>query len=143
MKDVKQTTVYFDGLGRPLQTVVKRGALNTDAANLISAGSAVDLVTAVVYDSLGREVVQYLPFAANNAGGNASLDNGAFKLNPFVQQAQFYNGQLSGQTNETNAGGITRNWAYGLSVMEAAPLNRVLEVFSRWQLLGGYGGAAQ
>ncbi|MDF2191496.1 DUF6443 domain-containing protein [Paraflavitalea sp. CAU 1676] len=129
VKDVKQTTVYFDGLGRPLQTVVKRRALNTDAANLISAASAVDLVTAVVYDSLGREVVQYLPFAANNAGGNASLDNGAFKLNPFVQQAQFYNGQLAGQSNETNAGGTTRNWAYGVSVMEASPLNRVLEVF--------------
>src|SRR5262245_27308808 len=45
VKDVKQTTVYFDGLGRPLQTVVKKGSLVTDPANLVSAAGAVDLMT--------------------------------------------------------------------------------------------------
>src|SRR5947208_1285151 len=45
LKDVKQVTQYFDGLGRPIQTVVKQGSLATGT-------SAVDLVNPVVYDSI-------------------------------------------------------------------------------------------
>src|SRR5438045_425545 len=36
LKDVKQTTQYVDGLGRPLQTVIKQGSL-------VTGGSAIDL----------------------------------------------------------------------------------------------------
>nr|WP_295863622.1 DUF6443 domain-containing protein [uncultured Chitinophaga sp.] len=42
--DVKQTTQYFDGLGRPLQTVAKG-----------MGGTGNDMVTPVVYDAFGRE----------------------------------------------------------------------------------------
>src|SRR4051812_17377489 len=45
-KDVKQATQYFDGLGRPVQTVIKQGSL-------ISGGTAYDIVSANVYDSFG------------------------------------------------------------------------------------------
>jgi RHS repeat-associated protein len=123
LKDVKQTTAYFDGLGRPLQTVVKQGSLTTGS-------SPVDLVSPVVYDEFGREKYQYLPFAANNASSNASINDGLFKLNPFQQQAQFYNTQLTGQAGETNVGPNNLNWAYGQTTFEASPLNRVQESFA-------------
>src|SRR5687768_15084360 len=47
------TTQYLDGLGRPIQTVVK---------GITPLGK--DLVTPVVYDAYGREDVRYLPFAS-------------------------------------------------------------------------------
>jgi|GEM_PF-3027332 len=110
LKDVHQTTQYFDGLGRLLQTVMKQGSLQTGS-------SPVDLVAPVVYDEFGRETRQYLPFASPE-------NNGGFKLDPFDQQATFYlepNGVLKGQ-NET--------YFYSKSDFEGSPLNRVQETFA-------------
>src|SRR5579859_5761325 len=49
------TTRYFDGLGRPIQTVTRNGSYPT-------GGSSVDLVAAQTYDAYGREQRKYLPF---------------------------------------------------------------------------------
>ncbi|HYD20188.1 MAG TPA: hypothetical protein VEB40_01835, partial [Flavipsychrobacter sp.] len=49
LKDVQQATAYFDGLGRPLQTVVKQGSLKTDPGSPASANNAVDMVSPFVY----------------------------------------------------------------------------------------------
>ncbi len=49
----RQTTGYFDGLGRPLQTVAKR-----------AHADGLDITSAHVYDAAGRERYQYLPFAS-------------------------------------------------------------------------------
>src|SRR5882724_2283051 len=57
LKDVKQTTTYFDGIGRPLQIVFKQGSM-------VSGGNPVDMITPVVYDPIGREQYKYLPFAS-------------------------------------------------------------------------------
>lgn len=121
LKDVKQTTQYFDGLGRPLQTVLKEGSLET-AGNIKA-----DLVSPVLYDEFGREQFKYLPFASTAT--DATKNNGLFKYNPFQQQATFYNSQLSGQAGETNIGGL--NWAYGKTNFEASPLNRVNETYAQ------------
>ncbi|MGB8192508.1 MAG: DUF6443 domain-containing protein, partial [Chitinophagaceae bacterium] len=72
LKDVQQSTAYFDGLGRPSQTVVKKGSLITDPGSPASSANAVDMVSALVYDQLGREQYKFLPFAANNTGSNTS-----------------------------------------------------------------------
>lgn len=112
LKDVRQTTAYFDGLGRPIQTVLKQGSLTTGAAN-------VDLVSAVVYDAFGREEFKYLPFAANTTGNNSSVNDGNFKLNPFQQQAAFAAVQYPGET-----------YYYGRTQFEASPLSRVEKTFS-------------
>ncbi len=88
------------------------------------------MVSAVVYDEFGREQYKYLPFGANNAGSNPSINDGLFKANPFQQQAQFYNNQLTGQSGETNVGPNNLNWAYGQTTFEASPLNRVQETFA-------------
>src|SRR5687768_18511971 len=78
LKNVKQTTQYFDGTGRLIQTVAKQGSLVTQPN-----AKAVDFVSSIEYDQFGRETYKYLPFAANTIGGNTSVDDGLFKLNPF------------------------------------------------------------
>jgi len=122
LRDVKQTTQYFDGLGRPLQTVVKKGSLVT------STGANVDMVSAVQYDEFGREQFKYLPSPSIATDGTQS--SGLFKLNPFQQQVAFYNTHLSGQTGETNVGANSLNWAYSQTVFEPSPLNRMQESFA-------------
>jgi RHS repeat-associated protein len=113
LRDVKQGTQYFDGLGRPLQTVVKQGSYPT-------GGSAADMVSPFVYDEFGREVRKYQPFAANANGGNTSINDGLFKLNPFQQQQYFY--------SDANAGspikGQGETFYYGKTEYEASPLNK-------------------
>ena len=112
LKEVSQSTQYIDGLGRPLQTVIKQGSL-------VTGSNAVDLVSPVTYDQYSREVYKYLPFAANNTGGNSSITDGLFKLNPFQQDSAFNKNQFSGET-----------WYYSQTNFEASPLNRVLESFA-------------
>jgi len=116
LKDVRQATQYFDGLGRPLQTVVRQGSL-------ITGGSPTDIVSPVLYDALGREFQKYLPFAS-------TAGDGSFKLDPFQQQAAFYNTQLTGQANETNIAPNALNWAYSKTNYEVSPLNRVLSSYA-------------
>ena len=128
-QDVRQTTLYVDGLGRPIQTVLKHGSLVT------STGTVRDLVTAQVYDEFGRESYQYLPFASDSSNGN-------FKLNPFQQQKDFYNSFLSGQHGETSVGTNGLNWAYGKTIYEASPLNRVQAVYAPGSSWVGSEGAA-
>lgn len=123
LRDVKQTTQYIDGLGRIMQTVSKQSSYPTN-------GTAVDMVSAVVYDQQGRQQYKYLAFAAGSTGGNTSVSDGLFKLNPFQQQAAFYNTQLTGQTSETNIGTNQLNWAYTQATFETSPLSRTMEVFA-------------
>lgn len=111
-KDVKQYVVYHDGLGRAIQSVQRQGSQAT-------GGSAIDLVTPVVYDTYGREAYQFLPFAANNTGGNASLTDGGFKYNAFQQDSTFQKGQFPGET-----------FYYSKKNFEPSPLNRVLENYA-------------
>jgi RHS repeat-associated protein len=113
LKDVKQVAQYFDGLGRPLQTVVKQGSLET------STGANADIVSPVVYDAFGREQYKYLPFASTATDG--TQNNGLFKGNPFQQQADFMTAQY-GTQGET--------FFYGQTKFEASPLNRVQESFA-------------
>ena len=118
VSDVKTTTQYMDGLGRPIQTVARQASLET------STGALADIIAPTVYDEFGREQYKYLPTVANNTGGNTSITDGNFKLNPFQQQAAFYadpNGVLKNQ-GET--------YFYNKTNFEASPLNRVQEAFA-------------
>jgi RHS repeat-associated protein len=118
--DVHQTTQYFDGLGRLVQTVHKQ---TSPLQN--------DMVTANIYDALGREQYQYLPFAANTRANSAdNINDGNFKLDPIQQQVAFYNNQLSGQTGETYVGTSGLNWAYSQTAYEASPLNRIQNTYA-------------
>ncbi len=108
VSDVMQATAYVDGLGRPLQTVVKQGSL------LTHSGTIGDLVSPVVYDALGREVQKYLPYVS-------STYDGVFKTSPLTEQASFYTTQLGGQ-GET--------YFYSNTDVEASPLNRPVKSYA-------------
>ncbi|MBL7738480.1 MAG: hypothetical protein JNK14_04625, partial [Chitinophagaceae bacterium] len=73
----------------------------------------------VEYDEYSREVYKYLPFAANNTGGNTSISDGFFKVNPFQQDSAFNKGMFSDET-----------WYYSKTVFEASPLSRTLEAYA-------------
>lgn len=118
--DVRMATQYLDGLGRPLQAVLRQGSL-------ISGGTATDLVNAVVYDGLGREQYQFLPSPANTTGGNSSVTDGLFKRNPFEQQQAFYS---SSNTSLNPVAGQGETYYYGETVYEASPLSRPLKTMA-------------
>ncbi|WP_343745234.1 DUF6443 domain-containing protein [Chitinophaga sp.] len=101
--EVKQTTQYFDGLGRPLQTVAK---------GMSDMGR--DIVAPVVYDAFGREQFKYLPYVH-------SASDGKFKTSPFSDQQQFY--QNSGSYPNEKI-------FYSQTEFEASPLNRVLKTYA-------------
>ncbi|SMC74991.1 DUF6443 domain-containing protein [Pedobacter africanus] len=114
--EVNQTVQYFDGLGRPLQTVTTQGSPNFK-----------DVVQPVAYDAFGREQFKYLPYVAT-AGSN-----GAFKTGAVAAQTAFYTSPSAGVT--------AINGAFSETRFEASPLNRVLEQGApgtSWQLSGGH-----
>ncbi len=113
LKDVKQSTEYLDGLGRPIQIVKKQ-------SSIVTGGVPYDLVTAQEYNESGLEQYKYLQFAANNTGGNTSLNDGIFKLNPFQQQNSFLSGQYAAQGD---------TYYYSQTDFEISPLNRVNKIF--------------
>ena len=49
-----ESITYYDGLGRPEQSIVKN-----------AGGNGEDVVTPVVYDAFGRQTLEYLPYAMN------------------------------------------------------------------------------
>ncbi|HLK28701.1 MAG TPA: DUF6443 domain-containing protein [Puia sp.] len=106
--DVIQSTQYFDGLGRVIQSVIKQ---ESPLQN--------DLVSPVVYDPFGRQQYKYLPFIANGTGGNTSINDGLFKLNPFQEDSVFSKAQY---TNET--------YFYSQASFENSPLNRVAAAYA-------------
>ncbi len=103
---------YFDGLGRPVQTVsVKATTLGKD------------LLTCQAYDAFGRADTTYLPFAK-------SSNNGAYlaKTSFISQQNTFLTG-IYGSTDGSKG--------YAVTGYENSPLNRVLKQGApgaAWQL---------
>lgn len=108
LQQTKEATQYFDGLGRPLQTVIKKGSLVTSATNIQDTSAAVDLVTPVLYDAFGREQYKFLPFAS-------ATGNGSFKTDPYAEHQTFMNGQYGTQ-------GTDKSYGYSQTVFEASPL---------------------
>ena len=111
--DVKQTTQYVDGLGRPLQTVQQQ----------ITPGSnPADMVTPVVYDQFGREVYKYLPYVASTGNTN----DGSFKQNPFTDQKNFYQNIYPAQQPAYTGEQVY----YNQTNFESSPLNRTLKTMA-------------
>jgi len=98
-----QTISYFDGLGRPLQTVVTQGGTTQK-----------DIIAGTEYDVFGREIKKYLPYADISN----TVNPGSYKTGWQTTQASFYNGQLQGVDADAAP--------YSQSVLEASPLNRLL-----------------
>ncbi|RQO65478.1 sugar-binding protein [Pedobacter sp. KBW01] len=95
---------YFDGLGRPLQTVQWQA----------SPGKK-DLVQVMEYDAFGREVKKYLPYAEQSAA------DGAYKSSGIAAQGSYYG------TGSWDANVIKTTSPFSIAVFEASPLNRIIE----------------
>ncbi|TDO67868.1 RHS repeat-associated protein, partial [Flavobacterium chryseum] len=102
-EEVSQNITYFDGLGRPVQTTAIGQGRN---------GS--DIITPIEYDSIGRQVKEYLPYASSNGGTSY----------PRVNPATAINGLLSFYGTEKYEN--TAN-PFSEKKLESSPLNRVLK----------------
>ncbi|WP_207632583.1 DUF6443 domain-containing protein [Foetidibacter luteolus] len=94
--DVAQVTQYFDGLGRPVQTVAWR-----------QTPLQKDMVSVIEYDGFGREQSKYLPYVA-------ASNNGELKYTAMADQYAFNASQFAGE-----------EYYYGQTKYEPSPLNRV------------------
>jgi RHS repeat-associated protein len=116
LTDVKQTTQYFDGFGRLMQTVSKQ---------MSPAGN--DLVATNLYDPLGRETYNYLPFVSNSISNSNDVTNdGNFKSDPYQQQLSFY----SDNNPSSPVKGQGETFYYGQIVFETSQLDRVTNTYA-------------
>ncbi|HXB07841.1 MAG TPA: DUF6443 domain-containing protein, partial [Puia sp.] len=99
--DVQQTTVYFDGLGRSVQTVERQASPLQQ-----------DMVSMQVYDAFGREASKYLPYTSPSTDGD-------FKTDAAGEQSVFNAAQFPNE-----------QYYYGQTAFEASPLNRVQNVYA-------------
>ena len=113
--EVNQTIQYFDGMGRPLQTVSLKGSPGFN-----------DIVQPIAYDAFGREVKKYLPYSS-------SVNNGSYKSDALQKLTAFYSNPPSSVQNTP--------YPYAETRFEPSPLNRVLVQGSPgtdWQLTLGH-----
>lgn len=110
VKEVKESTQYLDGLGRPLQSVTK---------GISPAGK--DIVAPVTYDQYGRESYKFMPYEAGTG-------NGQFKMSPFTEPATFYSTQYPGESI-----------FYGKTDFESSPLNRTIKTMAPGNSWAGSG----
>ena len=126
-QDVKETTHYVDGLGRPLQTVSRQ---------LTPGSNPSDVVTPVIYDAFGREVYKYLPYVATTGNTN----DGGLKLDPFMDQQNFYQNVYPAEQPAYTGEKVY----YGQTNFEPSPLNRTLQTLATGNSWAGNGkGVAQ
>ncbi|MGF7076203.1 DUF6443 domain-containing protein [Mucilaginibacter sp. 3215] len=122
--ELMQTVQYFDGLGRPLQTVQVKG----------SAGGR-DIIQPFAYDPYGREAIKYQTYVAAPASSN-----GGYQTMALADQASFYSNPSG---TSWNAPGVrSTSSAFSQTLFEPSPLNRVTEqgaTGSDWQPSGTNG----
>ncbi|MFH7004205.1 DUF6443 domain-containing protein [Flavobacterium bizetiae] len=102
-EEKSQNITYFDGLGRPIQTIAIGQGANGE-----------DIVTPMQYDGFGRQVKEYLPYASANGG------NSYPKIDPasaIAATISFYS--TDKYENTANA--------FSQKQYELSPLNRVLK----------------
>ena len=114
LRDVKLSVQYFDGLGRPMQTVLKQGSLEN------TTGASTDLITTTLYDAFDRNKSTLLPYAANGAS------DGHYRPDGEAEQVAWYNSGSSPIANQGETGDNARS----LTVFESSPLDRVMESFA-------------
>ncbi|SMD44919.1 YD repeat-containing protein [Aquiflexum balticum DSM 16537] len=92
-----KTFTYYDGLGRPKQTVGRQSTI-----------SGKDLITPIDYDVFGREEKEYLPYFESSG-----TQDGRFRSNGFTMHSS-RTGSIYGDS-----------YGYSQKLYEPSPLNRV------------------
>ncbi|WP_210114353.1 DUF6443 domain-containing protein [Hymenobacter aquaticus] len=103
-------TDYLDGLGRPVQTVLRQESPRRR-----------DIVQPLVYDAVGRQPKTYLPYTAANGTGAP----GDYHPNALREQYEFYHDAPAGPGAPT-AGLARTGVPYTETAFEASPLNRTV-----------------
>ncbi|WP_316812880.1 DUF6443 domain-containing protein [Pedobacter heparinus] len=117
--DVQADIAYYDGLGRPLQTVQVKGSPLADN----------DIVTPVVYDNYGREVKKYLSYAS-------ASNDGSYKTTALTDVISYY-----GSPTPAPGQHQTFSTPFAETKLESSPSSRPLEQGApgaSWQLGGGH-----
>jgi hypothetical protein len=110
--DKHKSVTYFDGLGRPMQTIA-----------IGQGGNGEDIITPITYDGFGRQDKDYLPYTASSTG--------AYRTDAFTGVVNFYNTEK--YENTANP--------FSQKEFEVSPLNRVLQQAApgnAWSLLNNH-----
>ncbi|MEC7265767.1 MAG: DUF6443 domain-containing protein, partial [Bacteroidota bacterium] len=119
--DVMESVVYYDGLGRPMQSI-----------GIKSAPDKKDLVTHAEYDASGRQEKEWLPYYTSSG----SL--GSYRGNVASATQSYYKGNYA--VDFPSLTGTNVN-AYSQREYESSPLNRVLKQAApgeAWKLGNGH-----
>lgn len=112
--EVQLSVDYFDGLGRPIQTISVKGSPLGDK----------DIVMPKAYDAYGRETKRYVNYASYTS-------DGSYKSSAITEQSAFY---------ATPPASITATaQPLAVSLLESSPLGRLIEQGASgapWQLSG-------
>ena len=111
LNDKIESITYFDGLGRPTQTISQS-----------VGGNGQDIVTPIYYDEFGRQLKEYLPFARTP---NFLYYDDNLNKDPNGEILAL-NGLYASKHPEEWGLGNTPN-PYSQKVVEASPLDRILE----------------
>lgn len=118
--DAIKNVTYLDGLGRPIQNIeIKQSA------------SQKDIVSYFIYDSLGRQTKQHLPYAS-------STNSGAIKTGVETEIHNYYKTNYADDFTGISVNNIN---PYSEKELEASPLNRVQKETSPgedWKLGNGH-----
>jgi RHS repeat-associated protein len=114
MTDKTQTTVYIDGVGRPIQKVAKSASYYN--------GAWADLVQPIVYDVAGRQTQSYMPYPTTDVPGK-------FKsANVMTAQASFVTTKF-GESSDAPT--------YSRTEFDESPLDRIKHTFAPGKSWGG------
>jgi RHS repeat-associated protein len=117
--NVNQSRKYFDGLGRPLQTVLQKASPQKR-----------DIVQPIAYDQYGKESVKYNTYTLTDD----ITSDGSYKADAITKQAQFYH-----PTTIATLDIALTAFPFSQQIIERSPLNRVMEQGAQgdnWQLAG-------
>ena len=102
--EVIESYQYFNGLGKPKQSIIRRGT-----------PTGKDLITQIEYDKFGRKVKNYLPYEDGE-------DDGYFRSDWMNEVANFYSATGGDVADEDT-------YYYEEKILELSPMNRPDEVF--------------
>jgi len=125
LSDAPMTIQYFDGLGRPTQTIQKKSSLNS------RTGTTGDIVSLHLYDGYGRDSAALLPYVA-------TTKDGSYKIDALSKQPAFYNSINSPDSGQGENGLNARS----IPLYEQSPLSRTLESFAPGDSWAGTAGQA-
>ncbi|SEE29519.1 RHS repeat-associated core domain-containing protein [Tenacibaculum sp. MAR_2010_89] len=120
-KDVLENITYFDGLGRPKQSIAIQQSPTKE-----------DIVTHIAYDELGRQNEEYLPYAVTS-------NNGGIITGAELGIKNYYKAQYT--TDFPGVTDVNLINAYSKKEFDNSPLNRVLKQAApgkAWELGSGH-----